>query len=78
MTGGNYGNGTSTNTFNYTDTSGNTYTRRVNATLNVITLDEEGGSLTNTNLAKLAPEVSTPFVQDHHDGQVRLPGSRGL
>ncbi|KAG6900891.1 hypothetical protein C0993_010010 [Termitomyces sp. T159_Od127] len=49
MPGGNYGNGTSGNTFNYTDAAGNTYTRRVNASLNVITLDEEGGSLANTS-----------------------------
>ncbi|KAG6897578.1 hypothetical protein C0992_000166 [Termitomyces sp. T32_za158] len=73
MPGGNYGNGTSSNVFKYTDAAGNTYTRRVNASLNVITLDEEGGTLSNTSFVKPAPGVWTPFVQDH-DGQVRLPG----
>ncbi|TRM58681.1 peptide N-acetyl-beta-D-glucosaminyl asparaginase amidase A-domain-containing protein [Schizophyllum amplum] len=42
---GNYGNGTTNNTFIYSDAAGNTYTRSVNAAYNQITLDEEGGSL---------------------------------
>ncbi|KAH9169252.1 peptide N-acetyl-beta-D-glucosaminyl asparaginase amidase A-domain-containing protein [Lactarius sanguifluus] len=37
--------GTSNNTFNYTDTEGNTYIRQVNASGNAITFDNEGGTL---------------------------------
>ncbi|KAH9030851.1 peptide N-acetyl-beta-D-glucosaminyl asparaginase amidase A-domain-containing protein [Lactarius deliciosus] len=37
--------GTSNNRFYYTDTEGNTYTRQVNASNNVITFDKEGGTL---------------------------------
>ncbi|KAH9008581.1 peptide N-acetyl-beta-D-glucosaminyl asparaginase amidase A-domain-containing protein, partial [Lactarius deliciosus] len=43
---GNFGtNGTSSNTFNYIDTEGNTYTRQVNASRNAITFDNQGGTL---------------------------------
>ncbi|KAH8982203.1 peptide N-acetyl-beta-D-glucosaminyl asparaginase amidase A-domain-containing protein [Lactarius akahatsu] len=38
-------NGTSSNTFNYIDTEGNTYTRQVNASSNAITFDNQGGTL---------------------------------
>ncbi|KAG6909711.1 hypothetical protein DXG01_015913 [Tephrocybe rancida] len=82
MAGGNFGNGTSNNTFDYNDLDGNTYNRKVNAALDVITLDQEGGTLvahTNPGGVTVAkPEVWTPSVQDH--GQVRLPGgsARGL
>ncbi|KAH9008587.1 peptide N-acetyl-beta-D-glucosaminyl asparaginase amidase A-domain-containing protein [Lactarius deliciosus] len=38
-------NGTSSNTFNYMDTEGNTYTRQVNASSNAITVDSQGGTL---------------------------------
>jgi len=38
-------NGTSNNTFDYTDTAGNTYMRQVDASRNVITFDSQYGSL---------------------------------
>ncbi|KAH9062601.1 peptide N-acetyl-beta-D-glucosaminyl asparaginase amidase A-domain-containing protein [Lactarius deliciosus] len=41
-------NGTSSNTFSYTDTEGNTYTRQVNASNDVITFDNQGGTLAPT------------------------------
>ncbi|KAH9010509.1 peptide N-acetyl-beta-D-glucosaminyl asparaginase amidase A-domain-containing protein [Lactarius pseudohatsudake] len=37
--------GTSNNTFHYNDTEGNTYTRQVNASSNVIVFDNRGGTL---------------------------------
>ena len=49
---GNFGNGTSNNSLSYVDTAGNTYSRNVNAALNVITFDQQSGSL--------APITSTP------------------
>lgn len=42
---GNSGNGTSNNTFTYTDDEGNTYDREVSAVDNVITADHQGGNL---------------------------------
>ncbi|KAH9003645.1 peptide N-acetyl-beta-D-glucosaminyl asparaginase amidase A-domain-containing protein, partial [Lactarius hatsudake] len=49
ITGYNFGtNGTSSNTFSYTDTEGNTYTRRVNASNDAITFDNQGGTLAPT------------------------------
>ncbi|KAI9451406.1 peptide N-acetyl-beta-D-glucosaminyl asparaginase amidase A-domain-containing protein [Lactarius psammicola] len=41
--------GTSNNTFNYVDTEGNTYTRQVSASDNVITFDNTTGSLVPKN-----------------------------
>ncbi|KAJ7774829.1 peptide N-acetyl-beta-D-glucosaminyl asparaginase amidase A-domain-containing protein [Mycena metata] len=67
---GNSGNGTSNNTFNYIDLAGNTYTRRVNAALNNITFDEEGGSLAH---AKTSVHVAP---QNNVFGGARLPGGR--
>ncbi|KAL0071407.1 hypothetical protein AAF712_001264 [Marasmius tenuissimus] len=76
-TGGNFGNGTSNNTFSYADTAGNTYNRRVNAAFNNITLDEESGSLAGESFSSgisdgnsfAAPES----LQRFYPG-VRLPG----
>ena len=45
MTGSTSSNGNSNNTFNYVDSAGNTYTRQVNASRDVITFDSQGGSL---------------------------------
>ncbi|KAL5529020.1 hypothetical protein ACEPAG_4994 [Sanghuangporus baumii] len=42
---GNTGNGTSNNTLAYADTQGNTFTRSVDAALNVVVRDVQGGSL---------------------------------
>ncbi|KAH9177897.1 peptide N-acetyl-beta-D-glucosaminyl asparaginase amidase A-domain-containing protein [Lactarius sanguifluus] len=41
-------NGTSSNTFDYTNTEGNTYTRQVNASNDVVTFDNQGGTLAPT------------------------------
>ncbi|KAG6890692.1 hypothetical protein C0995_005065 [Termitomyces sp. Mi166 len=70
MTGGNYGYGWSTNTFNYTDSVGNTYTRQVIAALNDILLDQEDGSLARTNFVIPVADVWTPSVQNHHASQI--------
>ena len=40
------GDGMNNNTFSYSDLAGNTYTRKVSAANNVITFDQQGGSLT--------------------------------
>ncbi|KAH9015483.1 peptide N-acetyl-beta-D-glucosaminyl asparaginase amidase A-domain-containing protein [Lactarius hengduanensis] len=40
--------GTSNNTFSYNDTEGNTYTRQVNASSNVIVFDNQGGTLASS------------------------------
>ncbi|KZT09543.1 uncharacterized protein LAESUDRAFT_722507 [Laetiporus sulphureus 93-53] len=70
---GNYGNGTSNNTFNYADDHGNTYYRNVDAVLNNITYDQIGGSLASES----TPSYSTsstflPLVGP----RPRLPGGR--
>jgi hypothetical protein len=46
----NTGNGTNNNDFSYSDSAGNTYNRRVNASLNNITFDEESGTLADLPL----------------------------
>lgn len=43
--GSNTGQGSNNNTFSYSDLAGNTYTRKVNASNNVILLDQQGGTL---------------------------------
>ncbi|KAL6305342.1 peptide N-acetyl-beta-D-glucosaminyl asparaginase amidase A-domain-containing protein [Sparassis latifolia] len=71
---GNYGNGTSNNTFSYLDTRGNTYDREVNAAYDNITYDHQGGSLYAGNVFSFplfslpAPMVAAP----------RLPGGRSI
>ncbi|KAF8990702.1 hypothetical protein BDZ89DRAFT_1086977 [Hymenopellis radicata] len=67
--GGNFGNGTNNNTFSYVDTAGNTFSRRVNAALNVITLDEESGTLVPASAQKNSPTMTVVSAD-----QVRLPG----
>lgn len=42
---GNFGNGTSNNSFSYVDLAGNTYSRKVDAAFNNITLDRQSGNL---------------------------------
>ncbi|KAF9264680.1 hypothetical protein L218DRAFT_1024885 [Marasmius fiardii PR-910] len=74
-TGGNFGNGTNNNTFSYVDSAGNTYSRRVNAAFNNITLNQESGSLAHRGLLPL-PGVPFPDpegVQIHFAG-AQLPG----
>lgn len=67
---GNTGNGTSTNTFTYVDTKGNTYDREVSAVDNVITADHQGGSLAP------APAVVGGVQGAAFIAQARLPGGR--
>lgn len=70
---GNTGNGTSNNTFSYVDTSGNTFDREVDAALNNITFDHQGGTLAPTSA------VHFPFVSDTQaqlNTAVRFPGRR--
>ncbi|KAI0062254.1 hypothetical protein BV25DRAFT_1825690 [Artomyces pyxidatus] len=64
-------NGTSNNTFSYFDTAGNTYTRQVNAALNVITFDRQGGSLAPTPV----PDTQHTTIQQAFQ-KPRLPGGR--
>ncbi|TDL27476.1 hypothetical protein BD410DRAFT_782559 [Rickenella mellea] len=69
---GNFGNGTSNNTLTYVDLAGNTYDREVNAALNNITFDHEGGSLARgTPRFPFFPK-STASIS----GAVRFPGLR--
>lgn len=72
-TAGNAGNGTSNNTFTYTDTKGNTYDREVDAAYNVIIYDQQSGSL-----ATSSPSPPTPWAAA--DSQTvlaaRLPGDK--
>ncbi|KAI9454212.1 peptide N-acetyl-beta-D-glucosaminyl asparaginase amidase A-domain-containing protein [Lactarius psammicola] len=51
QSGGTTTNGNSANMFNYVDTEGNTYTRQVNASNNVITFDNQAGTLAPTAVA---------------------------
>ncbi|KAH9061967.1 peptide N-acetyl-beta-D-glucosaminyl asparaginase amidase A-domain-containing protein [Lactarius vividus] len=61
VTGYTFGtNGTSSTTFYYTDTEGNTYTRQVNTSGDVITSDEEGGTFAPTVTATPALSSQTP------------------
>lgn len=70
---GNTGNGTSNNTLSYVDTAGNTFDREVNAALNNITFDHQGGTLAPSGSIRL------PFVSDSQaqlNTAVRFPGRR--
>lgn len=68
-TGNSGANGTSENTFTYTDTAGNTYDREVSAASNVIVSDHQGGSL-----APLGPNVQQTTDNVANIGMVRRPG----
>jgi len=73
-TGGNAGNGTSNNTFTYTDTKGNTYAREVDAAYNVIIRDQQSGSL-----ATSTPFPPTPWTPNTQNAPAaRLPGGKQL
>ncbi|KAF7354571.1 Peptide-N4-(N-acetyl-beta-glucosaminyl)asparagine amidase A [Mycena sanguinolenta] len=68
------GNGTSNNTFSYVDLAGNTYNRKVDAALNVITFDEVSGSLSEF------PGLPPPLLGTKNAGAfagARLPPGRG-
>ncbi|KAF8844962.1 hypothetical protein BDN67DRAFT_1050060 [Paxillus ammoniavirescens] len=69
---GNTGNGTSNNTFSYIDTKGNTYYRDVDAAYNVITQDQQSGSLATSTLP-----LSSPFASNAQNiPAARLPGGK--
>jgi hypothetical protein len=75
---GNTGNGTSNNTFAYSDLAENTYNREVDAALNVIIKDQQNGTLAPTP-ALAAPEVSQSMVSSLNGFAVaRLPGGRQM
>lgn len=70
----NAGNGTSNNTFIYTDTKGNTYDRQVDAAYNVIVYDQQSGSLATSTVAS-----PTPWSTNAHSAPVvSLPGGKQL
>jgi hypothetical protein len=69
---GNSGNGTSNNTFNYVDLKGNTYTRDVDAAYDVITYDQQSGSLATTSLPTFSQASIPPPMP-----AARLPGGKG-
>ncbi|KAI0306572.1 peptide N-acetyl-beta-D-glucosaminyl asparaginase amidase A-domain-containing protein [Multifurca ochricompacta] len=71
-TGNTGSNGTSNNTFDYVDTTGHTYTRQVNASSNVITLDRQGGNLAPSPIPDQLSEVSPAQAVM----KARLPGGR--
>ncbi|GJE90903.1 peptide N-acetyl-beta-D-glucosaminyl asparaginase amidase A-domain-containing protein [Phanerochaete sordida] len=69
---GNFGNGTSSNTFSYSDAKGNTYTRTAASVNSTIVSDHEGGTL-----AAASPRpASSPADSDTQTGfaRPRLPG----
>ena len=72
---GNTGNGTSNNTFAYSDQAGNTFNREVDAAFNVITSDQQSGTL-----APAPAEVSPQSIVSSFDGfgVARLPGGRQM
>ena len=68
---GNFGNGTSQNTFSYVDVAGNTYSRQVSSANTNITSDHQAGTL--------APKTVTHFPVSQQPFTVakgRLPGGR--
>ncbi|OCB89705.1 hypothetical protein A7U60_g3184 [Sanghuangporus baumii] len=64
---GNTGNGTSNNTLAYADTQGNTFTRSVDAALNVVVRDVQGGSL-----APAPAPVASGVVGGEESGEQRV------
>ena len=68
---GNFGNGTSSNTFSYADAKGNTYTRTVASVNSTITSDHEGGTLAQ---GTAHPASSPADVPQAGFARPRLPG----
>ncbi|EGN92433.1 hypothetical protein SERLA73DRAFT_172869 [Serpula lacrymans var. lacrymans S7.3] len=68
---GNYGNGTSNNTFVYADTQDNTFTWNVDAAYDVITLNQQSGSLA-TNALPEFPQATKAMSLP----AARLPGGK--
>ena len=75
---GTTGNGTSNNTFSYTDEAGNTFNSVDDAAFNVITVYQESGTLAPTQApdAKVAQESIAPSFLDNGFGSVRLMKAR--
>jgi len=73
QTGGNRGNGSTSNTFSYSDANGNTYSRKVDASLNTITIDEQSGTLAPAPSAQRQPQSP---ASDDDRGLPRLPSGR--
>ena len=72
---GNTGNGTSNNTFAYSDQAGNTFNRVVDAAFDVIISDHQSGTLAPAP----ASEVSQSMVSSLNGFAVaRLPGGRQM
>lgn len=71
---GSIGDGGSENQFSYNDIKGNTYWRKVNAKENIITHDEEGGTLADGHTGSWSDPIT------HNLGSIidnfRLPGGR--
>ena len=72
---GNTGNGTSNNTLDYFDETGNTYHRVVDAALNKITSDQQSGTLAPAESQPIIPPLSTSL---EFAGVVRLPGDHQI
>ena len=72
------GHGNNTNAFNYRDTAGNTFSRKVTAMLNNITQDEVSGSLAG----RPAQKFPRPFVPPPRGSVLpfaaRMPKGRNL
>ncbi|KAG5642949.1 hypothetical protein DXG03_001830, partial [Asterophora parasitica] len=75
--GGNFGNGTNNNTFAYADLAGNTYIRKVNAALNVITLNVESGTLEHVGTTGYSSSIAGVLPPSLYAG-ARFSGGRGL
>ncbi|KAI0030816.1 peptide N-acetyl-beta-D-glucosaminyl asparaginase amidase A-domain-containing protein [Vararia minispora EC-137] len=76
---GNIGsNGTSDNTFSYSDTAGNTFRQTVSAHSNVITQNIQGGSLAPSPLPDPVVPGATPAPTLNVMAKARLPGGRNL
>ncbi|KAJ3492353.1 hypothetical protein NLI96_g19 [Meripilus lineatus] len=70
---GNFGNGTSTNTFSYIDLAGNTYDREISSINTNITSDHQGGTLAPKQVAHF-PSFSPQ--EPLSVSKARLPGGR--
>ncbi|KAF9532984.1 peptide N-acetyl-beta-D-glucosaminyl asparaginase amidase A-domain-containing protein [Crepidotus variabilis] len=71
---GNTGNGTNSNVFSYSDEGNNTYRRRVNASLNKITLDDVAGTLSSSAI----PITPSGSVDASDPPNARLPPGRQI
>lgn len=68
---GNFGNGSSTNTFSYVDARGNTYARSVSAVNTTITSDHQSGTLAGSSVQ---PPIVPGSTTQTGFARPRLPG----